>query len=43
VAQWLSEHEAGRVNHSHRLWALMVFELWQRQVWEAQRPFETKT
>jgi asparagine synthase (glutamine-hydrolysing) len=35
VVQWLSEHEAGRVNHSHRLWALMVFELWQQQVVES--------
>jgi asparagine synthase (glutamine-hydrolysing) len=32
VAQWLAEHEAGRANHSHRLWALMVLELWHRQV-----------
>jgi asparagine synthase (glutamine-hydrolysing) len=38
VAQWLSEHEAGRANHSHRLWVLMVFELWHQQVWEARRP-----
>jgi asparagine synthase (glutamine-hydrolysing) len=28
VAQWIQEHLDGRVNHSHRLWALMVFELW---------------
>jgi asparagine synthase (glutamine-hydrolysing) len=32
VAGWVAEHLAGRANHSHRLWALMVFELWQRQV-----------
>jgi asparagine synthase (glutamine-hydrolysing) len=28
VAGWIQEHLDGRVNHSHRLWALMVFELW---------------
>jgi asparagine synthase (glutamine-hydrolysing) len=28
VAQWIQEHLAGRANHSHRLWALMVFEMW---------------
>jgi asparagine synthase (glutamine-hydrolysing) len=28
VAGWMSEHLAGRANHSHRLWALMAFELW---------------
>jgi asparagine synthase (glutamine-hydrolysing) len=37
VAQWQAEHTSGRVNHSHRLWALMVFELWHRQVYEANR------
>jgi asparagine synthase (glutamine-hydrolysing) len=25
------EHQAGRANHSHRLWALLILELWQRQ------------
>ncbi len=34
VARWVTEHLDGRANHSHRLWALMVFELWQRQVLE---------
>jgi len=28
VAGWIQEHLEGRVNHSHRLWALMVFEMW---------------
>jgi asparagine synthase (glutamine-hydrolysing) len=32
IAQWVAEHLAGRANHSHRLWGLMVFELWQRAV-----------
>ena len=29
---WVTEHLDGTANHSHRLWALMVFELWCRQV-----------
>jgi asparagine synthase (glutamine-hydrolysing) len=32
VQQWVSEHLDGRANHSHRLWALMVFALWQQQL-----------
>ncbi len=32
VTQWISDHLQGRANHSHRLWALMVFELWHRQM-----------
>lgn len=28
VAQWIQEHLDGRVNHSHHLWTLMVFEMW---------------
>jgi len=32
VVRWVSEHLDGRANHSHRLWALMVFELWHQQV-----------
>ena len=31
VAGWQLEHLAGQQNHSHRLWALMVFEIWCRQ------------
>ena len=30
VSTWMREHLDGRVNHSHRLWALMVLELWHR-------------
>jgi asparagine synthase (glutamine-hydrolysing) len=29
VATWIQEHLDGRTNHSHRLWALMVFEMWR--------------
>lgn len=31
VSFWIQEHLDGVVNHSHRLWMLMVFELWQRK------------
>jgi asparagine synthase (glutamine-hydrolysing) len=30
VTKWIQEHLDGRANHSHRLWSLMVFELWRR-------------
>ncbi len=30
VAKWIREHLDGRANHSHRLWPLMVFEMWHR-------------
>ena len=32
VSRWVSEHLARKANHSHRLWALMVFELWQQKM-----------
>ena len=32
VSRWTAEHLSGAANHSHRLWALMVLELWHRQV-----------
>jgi asparagine synthase (glutamine-hydrolysing) len=32
VQQWMDEHLDGRANHSHRLWALMVFELWHQHM-----------
>jgi asparagine synthase (glutamine-hydrolysing) len=35
VARWMQEHLDGRANHSHRLWALMVVELWQQRVLDA--------
>lgn len=36
VSVWMDEHLSGRVNHSHRLWALMVLELWHRQIPDGQ-------
>jgi asparagine synthase (glutamine-hydrolysing) len=37
VRRWIAEHEAGRANHSHILWALMVFQLWSRR-WLSAAP-----
>jgi asparagine synthase (glutamine-hydrolysing) len=34
VHQWMNEHLEGRANHSHRLWSLMVLELWSQKVLE---------
>jgi asparagine synthase (glutamine-hydrolysing) len=31
VAQLMTEHESRRQNHSHLLWALMVFQLWKQR------------
>ncbi|MEM2126249.1 MAG: asparagine synthase (glutamine-hydrolyzing) [Candidatus Methanosuratincola sp.] len=31
ITRWVKEHLEGVDNHSHRLWSLMVFELWHRQ------------
>jgi asparagine synthase (glutamine-hydrolysing) len=33
VAGLLEDHQTGRFDHSYRLWALLVLELWQRR-WE---------
>jgi len=30
VSKWIQEHLSERANHSHRLWSLMVFEIWHR-------------
>jgi len=30
VSKWTKEHLEGQANHSHRLWSLMVFEMWRR-------------
>jgi asparagine synthase (glutamine-hydrolysing) len=34
VTRWVKEHLSGQANHSHRLWALMVLELWYQHVLE---------
>lgn len=31
VTRWIQAHLDGRADHSHRLWALMVLELWQQR------------
>lgn len=33
-----NEHQEGRQNHGHQLWALMVMELWQRQFLDVPAP-----
>jgi len=30
VERLLAEHESGRIDHGHRLWCLLVLELWRR-------------
>jgi asparagine synthase (glutamine-hydrolysing) len=35
VGRLLSEHESGRVDHGHRLWCLLMLELWLRTHVEA--------
>jgi asparagine synthase (glutamine-hydrolysing) len=30
VKRMIREHDERKVNHSHRLWALMILELWMR-------------
>jgi asparagine synthase (glutamine-hydrolysing) len=37
VSRWISEHLAGHANHSHRLWALMVLELWHQNVFDQSK------
>lgn len=34
---WITEHLKNQANHSHRLWALMVFEIWHRQILDIKR------
>ncbi|MBE0411089.1 MAG: asparagine synthase (glutamine-hydrolyzing) [Anaerolineales bacterium] len=41
VSTWISEHTHNRANHSHRLWALMVLELWHQQILD-QRPAHSR-
>ena len=35
VSRWIAEHESGRVDHAHVLWALLVFQLWKRSFLDA--------
>ena len=30
ASRWLDEHRAGSTRHAHRLWVLLMFELWAR-------------
>src|SRR5205823_14384791 len=35
VRRLLDEHESGRADHGHRLWCLLMLELWMREQVEA--------
>ncbi len=37
VQSWVTEHLDGSANHSHRLWALMVLELWHQQMQDVKQ------
>jgi asparagine synthase (glutamine-hydrolysing) len=38
VARLLTEHQAGKANHEHRLWALLCFEVWCRNFLDSENP-----
>src|SRR5206468_3804441 len=38
VERLLADHVAGRADHGHRLWCLLMLELWQRTHVEAGAP-----
>jgi asparagine synthase (glutamine-hydrolysing) len=38
VARLLEDHAAGRADHAHRLWCLLMLELWQREYVDAASP-----
>jgi asparagine synthase (glutamine-hydrolysing) len=38
VERLLREHAAGKADHGHRLWCLLMLELWQRTHVEAEEP-----
>ncbi len=38
VRRLLAEHESGRADHGHRLWCLLMLELWVREHVEARVP-----
>lgn len=43
VARYIDEHERGQAHHHHRLWALLMLELWHRTFIdrrETDRPLE---
>jgi asparagine synthase (glutamine-hydrolysing) len=38
VRRYVDEHEAGRVSHTHRIWNLLMIELWHRAFIDAPAP-----
>ena len=43
VERLLDEHVSGRADHGHRLWCLVMLELWQRLHVEAPAPLPAAT
>ena len=43
VKKLLDEHGSGRVDHGHRLWCLLMLELWQRTWVDAPQPVPAAT
>lgn len=43
VQRLLDEHQQGRLDHSHQLWALLVLELWHRQFVDQTIPIDSLT
>jgi asparagine synthase (glutamine-hydrolysing) len=41
VERLLADHVDGRADHGHRIWCLVMLELWQRLHVEAQTPVAT--
>ncbi len=41
VERLLADHASGRADHAHRLWCLVMLELWQRLHVEAEAPVPT--
>lgn len=38
VERLLADHAAGRADHGHRIWCLVMLELWQRRHVEVEAP-----
>jgi len=43
VRSLVARHQTGGENHSERLWALVNFEIWQRQFFDCEAAVEEST
>jgi asparagine synthase (glutamine-hydrolysing) len=43
VRELVTRHQAGVENHEERLWALVNFEIWQRQFFDGENHKEAQT